>query len=127
MQQIETGSPTPQNRPKTHRPRSSPRRGVNRRAVISLPRTGKPHPVLLVDVSSGGACVQADVQLNIGDEILLRAEFNPEIRIAVTAVVIDARSRRKTLYGLYGLRFTGVDEAAELALAAFIGSDKRSA
>jgi hypothetical protein len=121
----ETLSPLP-TAPKHHRPRSGERVAVNRRAVITLPKTGKPHPVLLVDVSSGGACVQADIQLAVGDDILLRADIAPETRLAVKAVVLGARTRRQTLYGQYGLRFVQVDPEAALALRTFIGTKKKA-
>jgi Tfp pilus assembly protein PilZ len=95
---------------------------VNKRAVITMPRTGRPHPVLLCDVSNGGACVQTDADLAVGDEVLLRAELAADIKVAVTAVITGARTRRQMLYGQYGLRFVRVEPAARLALDAFVGS-----
>jgi hypothetical protein len=115
-----------QSAPRQQRPRSSPRVAVNRRAVISMPRTGRPFPVLLVDVSAGGACVQGDIQLAVGDDVMLRAEFGPDVRFAVRAVVLGARTRRQTLYGQFGLRFIDVDAASALALKSFIGVEKKT-
>jgi hypothetical protein len=82
--------------------------------------------VLLVDVSSGGACIQADIALSVGDEVTLRGEISPEVRFAVSAVVLGARTRRQTLYGQYGLRFVRVDGKSAEALQAFVGSAKKT-
>jgi hypothetical protein len=70
--------------------------------------------------------VQADIQLAVGDDILLRADIAPETRLAVKAVVLGARTRRQTLYGQYGLRFVQVDPEAALALRTFIGTKKKA-
>ena len=126
MQQKEQSLPRTATAPRYQRPRSSPRAAVNRRAVITMPRSGRPHPVLLVDVSRGGACVQADVQLAIGDELVLRAELTPDIHMTTRALVIGARVRRQALYSLYGLRFVEIDAASAAALQAYIGTAKKS-
>jgi len=126
MQQKETQLPQV-HAVRQHRRRSSPRISVNRRAVISLPKTGRPHPVLLVDVSSGGACVQADIDLAIGDAVVMRVELGADIRFSVRALVTGVRLRRHALYGQYGLRFTGVDAAASAAIQSIIEQAPKSA
>jgi hypothetical protein len=126
MQEQQETLPQVPTAPRHQRPRSSPRVAVNRRAVITMPRTGRPLPVLLVDVSAGGACVQGDVELAIGDDVLLRAEIAPDFHLAVRAIVLGARTRRQTLYGQFGLRFVQIDAAAALALKAYLGSAKKT-
>jgi hypothetical protein len=124
VQQIDNSLLKSALRGRSHHPRSSPRKGVNRRAVLTLPRSGKPHPVLLVDVSSGGACVQTDVELRVGDEVLLRAEMPPDVRVAVTCLITDVRAKRDPLYRRYGLRFIGVDPSIAAALAGYVNGTK---
>lgn len=124
MQQIDNSLLKSALRGRSHHPRSSPRKGVNRRAVLTLPRSGKPHPVLLVDVSSGGACVQTDVELRVGDEVVLRAEMPPDVRVVVTGLITDVRAKRSAHYHRYGLRFIGVDPAIAQSLAAYVSGTK---
>ena len=126
MLQNEKTLTQPPSAPRHHRPRSGPRVAVNKRAIITMPRTGRPHPVLLVDLSTGGACVQADLSLAVGDEVLLRAEISPEIRFAVRALVLGARSRRQTFYGQYGLRFVRVDDDAAHAIQTFVATARKT-
>ena len=98
---------------------------VNKRAVISLPRTGKPHPVLLVDVSLGGACIQADVVLAVGDEIQLRVDLGADARFTALALVVGARANRQTLYGQYGLRLLRVEGEGLATLKRYVNGAKK--
>ncbi|HXW76510.1 MAG TPA: PilZ domain-containing protein [Candidatus Eremiobacteraceae bacterium] len=109
-------------KPRPQRPRAGPRRDVNKRAVILLPRGGRPHPVFLRNISALGACVQTDVALRLGDDLRLRAELDPGGKACVDAIVIGIRPRPKLLYTEYGLRFLRVDAEAAAAIVAYVGA-----
>jgi len=93
---------------------------VNHRAVLVMPRTGKPHPVLLHNLSIGGACVQTDANLLVGDDVRLRIDVGMETDLVVDALVIGVRPRAHRLYTEFGMRFVGLDPSARATLEAFV-------
>jgi hypothetical protein len=94
---------------------------VNHRAVLVMPRTGKPHPVLLHDLSIGGACVQTDAKLLTGDDVRLRIDIGLETDLVLDAIVIGIRPRPHRLYTEFGLRFIGTGTSTRATLEAYIG------
>ena len=99
---------------------------VNHRAVLVMPRTGKPHPVLLHDLSAGGACVQTDAKLMTGDDVRLRIDLGLSTNLVLDAIVIGIRSRPNRLYTEYGLRFVGLEPRIRATLEAYVGLRARS-
>lgn len=93
---------------------------VNKRAVLVMPRTGKPHPVLLQDLSIGGACVQTDAKLLMGDSVRLRIDTGMKTDLVLDGIVVGIRPRPERLYTEFGLRFIGVDAPVRAALEAYI-------
>jgi hypothetical protein len=85
-----------------------------------MPRTGRPHPVFLKNVSAAGACVQTDAHLRLGDDVRLRIDFDTNSRANLDAIVIGIRPRPKQLYAEYGLRFLNVSPQASAAIAAYL-------
>src|SRR5437588_9799437 len=84
--------------------RLSPRVVINARAVVVMPRTGKPHPVLLHDISTGGASLQTDAELRTGDDIRLHVDIGLATKLVVDAIVIGVRPRPKRFYTEYAVR-----------------------
>lgn len=97
-----------------------PRFVVNKRAVLVMPRSGRPYPVLLHDVSSGGACIQTDADLSVGDDVRLRFDLNAQTTFLVQAMVTGIRPKPERFYRDYGLRFVGIDEPTQASLEAFV-------
>jgi hypothetical protein len=85
-----------------------------------MPKTGRPHPVFLRNVSTAGACVQTDVQLRLGDDVRMRIDFEAGVRVTLDAIVIGVRPRPKQLYAEYGLKFLRVSAEAAAAIAAYV-------
>jgi len=100
--------------------RSGTRVIVNHRAVLVMPRTGKPHPVLLHDLSVGGACVQTDAKLLTGDDVRLRIDLGSDANLVLDAIVIGIRPRPHRLYTEFGLRFVGLEPAVRATLDAYV-------
>ena len=92
---------------------------MNRRAVLTLPRTGKPHPVLLLNISTTGACVHTDIPLALGDDVRLRIDISRESMVTLNAIVARVRPR-SALFSEYGLRIIKPDAGARAALDAFV-------
>src|SRR5438105_4075341 len=101
-------------------PRTDPRITLNRRAVLSMPRTGRPHPVLLRNISQSGACVRTDAPLALGEDVRLKIDVGDGGTIVLKAIVIGVRPQRETFYADYGLKFLCVSAACAAALAAFV-------
>jgi hypothetical protein len=114
-------------KPRAQRPRVGPRRDVNRRAVVLLPRTRRPHPVFLRNVSAAGACIQTDAQLALGEDITLRIELDAGKVLIVEAIVIGIRPRPPQFYSEFGLRFARLDSTTVQALASFVERQKAHA
>ena len=100
--------------------RTSPRADVNKRAVLVMPRSGQPLPVLLRNISKGGACVQTDARLSVGDDIRLLVDAEPKVKLILEAIVLDIRPTRGGLYREYGLKFLNSNKAVADALVAFV-------
>jgi Tfp pilus assembly protein PilZ len=100
--------------------RSAPRVYINKRAVLVMPRTGQPHPVLLHNLSRGGACVQTDARLSTGDDVRLLVYTGPQTKLTLDAIVVGIRQTKARLYTEYGLRFVNANKDAINALDAFV-------
>jgi hypothetical protein len=104
------------------RPRSGPRVTVNQRAVLILPKTGQPHPVLLRDVSTTGACVHGDVNLSVGDAIRLRIDIDKATKLIVPGFVTRVRQMSAPYFTEIGVRFGSIDGPSAQALSAYVSS-----
>lgn len=102
------------------RPRAGARASVNKRAVLLLPRSGRPHPVLLRNISVTGACVETDVPLVVGDDVTLRVDKDLDDKLLLTAIVVGVRPKREGYSTEYGMRFIDVGRADAATLASFV-------
>jgi hypothetical protein len=118
---MQTHNSVTQTTPKrTARPRAGARASVNRRAVLLLPRSGRPHPVLLRNISISGACVVTDAPLAMGDDVTLRVDKDEETKLALTAIIVGVRPLRQGYYTEYGMRFVNVRQSDAAVLESFV-------
>jgi hypothetical protein len=118
---MQTHNSVSQPNPKRHaRPRAGARASVNRRAVLLLPRSGRPHPVLLRNISISGACVVTDATLAIGDDVTLRVDKDEETKLALKAIIVGVRPLNQAYYTEYGMRFVSLTQSDAAVLASFV-------
>lgn len=120
MQLFESVSRWIQAIPAVRRARAGPRALVNEQAALHVPTRNETHPVLLRDLSVGGACIRTDLRLAQGDEVWLRVGSEPESKFNLHATIISVRLQSTGFFTDYGLRLASVNMEDAHALNAFI-------
>jgi hypothetical protein len=109
--------------PVGRRHRAGPRVEVNDQALLDAPAAGGVCPVLLRNLSSGGACIRTDLHLACGDTAML-VIGDEDQRFEFAAKVISVRPHEHGAFAEYGLRIVEVTMENAAKLNAFV--DRRA-
>ena len=93
-------------------------------ARISLP-DGRDLPVMLVQLSVGGARIQSSVRLIPGQTIILAVDIGLGLRHDITAQVLHVRKEQRGFYHVCGLQFVDIDAEKIRNIATFIGDEQQ--
>jgi hypothetical protein len=107
------------------RRRASPRVPVNEQVLLREHDDEDICPVLLSDLSSGGACIRTDLRLALGDLVWLAVDLDGDEPFEFTAKVIAQHGSDRACYFEYGLRIVEATIANATRLNAFV--DRRGA
>jgi hypothetical protein len=109
--------------PVGRRNRAGPRVEVNDKALLDSPAADGVCPVLLRDLSSGGACIRTDLRLSCGDSAVLVIGSDDD-QFEFAAKVISVRPQEHGVFAEYGLRIVEVTMENAAKLNAFV--DRRT-
>ncbi|HXW76979.1 MAG TPA: PilZ domain-containing protein [Candidatus Eremiobacteraceae bacterium] len=107
------------------RRRASPRVPVNEQVLLREGDDDDVCPVLLSDLSCGGACIRTDLRLAVGDVVWLAIELDGEEPFEFAAKVLAVHAQDRACYYEYGLRIVEATLENASRLNAFV--DRREA
>jgi hypothetical protein len=102
------------------RPRSGPRVVLDEQVLLRVPFDEEYRPVLLRDLSAGGACVRTDLQLTRGDVVMLVVDLGAGAQFEFGAKVISVRNNDHNCFREYGLRIVEVTMENAALLNAYV-------
>lgn len=100
-------------------PRRWPRILANDPATLTLPDRQR-RPVILKQLSAGGARVQSPIALSAHAIVMLRLDLGPGRRLNLEAVVVYCQHERQGLHYMSGLRFTHIDHNGVAEIVTYI-------
>ncbi len=105
-------------------PRRAPRLPVKVTAQMRSSDKQPPVPVMLKNISVGGASMTTHVRLRLNDRVLLSLRLSPDLALDVRARVVHAGEKGRDFRCQYGLKFVGTAQEDYQRLAQFIHDSK---
>ena len=102
------------------RPRAGPRAVVDEQVLLRVPFDEGYRPVLLRDLSAGGACIRTDLQLSRGDIVSLIVDLGATAQFEFGVKVISCRKNDHNCFQEYGLRIVEVTMENAALLNAYV-------
>ncbi|MDQ6779918.1 MAG: PilZ domain-containing protein [Candidatus Eremiobacteraeota bacterium] len=101
-----------------------PRLIMTEPARLGLP-DGREIPVMLVQLSAGGARLQSAARLKPGETVILSVEIGLGLKRDITAQVLHVRKDAKGFYYTSGLCFIDIDPLKIRSIAAYIADEQQ--
>ena len=101
-----------------------PRLLMTEPARLSLP-DGRQVPVMLVQLSVGGARIQSSVRLIPGQTVILSVDIGLGLRHDITAQTLHVRKEQRGFYYVCGLCFVDIDPEKIRSIATYITDEQQ--